>query len=254
MTRRVLLEVAVASAEDAAVAEANGADRVELNAALALGGLTPSAGLLLETRRAVSLPVLAMARPRPGGFRYRDAEFCVLLRDVEFALEHGADGVAFGVLRADGGIDLDRCAEVMRLVGGRAAVFHRAFDVTPDPAEALEQLIDLGVRRVMTSGQEATALQGISRIVELVKQAGGRIEVLPAAGINRQTAAEVVARSGCDQVHASLRTTLEDRSAAARPQVRFGGAEEYRYEATDAGAVREMRALLDALGGWPATW
>ncbi|MFO0845940.1 MAG: copper homeostasis protein CutC [Gemmataceae bacterium] len=248
MTPRVLLEVAVGSAEDAAVAEANGADRVELNAALTLGGLTPSAGLMLETRRAVRVPLVAMARPRPGGFCYRQAEFRTLLRDVEFALANGADGIAFGSLSADGGIDRSRCTEVVRLIGSRVAVFHRAFDVTPDPGTALEELIDLGVRRVMTSGQEETARQGVATIARLVEQARGRIEVLPAAGINPRTVAEVVARTGCDQVHASLRTTREDRSAAARPQVRFGGSAEDRYEVTDAAAVREVRWRLDGVG------
>src|SRR5262245_17457027 len=176
-TRRpILLEVAIASVEDAQTAQEGGADRVELNAALALGGLTPSLALLGEARQAVSLPLVVMARPRPGGFCYSAAEFRVLLRDIEIALSHGADGIAFGVLTDGGAIDLDRCRQAVRLIGDRAAVFHRAFDVTPDPHTALEQLIDLGVKRVMTSGQEENAYQGTSRIAKLVEQARGRIE------------------------------------------------------------------------------
>lgn len=235
---RVLLEVAVATADDAAVAQEGGADRVELNAALPLGGLTPSAGVLLEARQAVSRPIIVMARPRPGGFCYRDREFRALLRDAEFALAHGADGVAFGVLTAGGGIDRGRCAEVMRLLNGRPAVFHRAFDLTPDPRAALEQLIDLGVRRVMTSGQAATALQGASVIADLARQAGGRIEVLPAAGINRATVLDVVRRSGCAQVHGSLRASAGGLRAAGLA-AQFGA-----HEPTDAEEVREVRRLL----------
>src|SRR4051794_31818003 len=168
----VLVELCIASVEDALIAEAGGADRVELNAALPLGGLTPSAGLLAEVRRAVRLPVVAMARPRPGGFCYTAAEYAVLRRDVDFALDHGADGIAFGVLRDDGRVDVERCRKVVRQVGsrgGQGAVFHRAFDFTPDPFEALEQLIDAGVRRVMTSGQRPTAAEGVDLVSALIR-------------------------------------------------------------------------------------
>jgi copper homeostasis protein len=245
---RVLLEVAVASLDDVIAAHENGADRVELNAALALGGLTPSLGLV-EATHEVAVEVIAMARPRPGGFRYTDAEFRVLLRDAERMLNAGADGVAFGVLTAEGRVDRKRCAEVVALARPKAAVFHRAFDVTPDPFEALEELIDLGIKRVMTSGQEATAIQGAPLIARLIEQAKGRIEILPAAGVKPINVLELVERTGCDQVHGSLRTTLVDRSTMARPAVHFGGAvPEDRYEATDPEAVREMRALLDAVG------
>lgn len=248
MTRRVLLEVAIATAEDALAARDNGADRVELNAALALGGLTPSLGLVEETYE-VGVEVIAMARPRPGGFCYTAAEFRVLLRDVELMVKAGADGVAFGVLTADGRVDRKRCAEVEERIWPKVAVFHRAFDVTPDPIEALEELIELGVKRVMTSGQEATAIQGASLIARLIEQAKGRIEILPAAGIKPSHVLELVERTGCDQVHGSLRTTLVDRSTMARPSVHFGGATpEDRYEATAPEVVREMRALLDAVG------
>src|SRR5438046_2636498 len=108
---RLLLEVAVGSVEDAVAAAAGGADRVELNAALALGGLTPSLGTLMEVKQAVAVPVLVMVRPRPGGFAYSAAEFRVLRRDLDLALSHGADGVVFGVLRPDGTVDADRCRQ-----------------------------------------------------------------------------------------------------------------------------------------------
>jgi copper homeostasis protein len=239
--------VAVASVEDALAARAGGADRLELNAALSLGGLSPSAGLLAEVRSAVSLPLVVMARPRPGGFCYSPAEYRVLRRDVEFALANGADGVAFGILTDDGSIDVDRCRPVVEQLRGLSAVFHRAFDVTPDPFAALERLIDLGVRRVMTSGQEESAYNGVAMITELIRRAAGRIEVLPAGGINRFTAADVIARTGCDQVHASLRTKRPDHSTSGRPQVSFGGSfkpPEDRFDATDPDAVAELRRVM----------
>jgi copper homeostasis protein len=245
--RRTLLEVCIASVEDALAAQAGGADRLELNTALGLGGLTPSAGLLVEVRRAVALPLIVMARPRPGGFCYSEAEFRVLQLDVAFSLDHGAEGVAFGVLTEAGEIDRERTRRVVEQVGQRQVVFHRAFDVTPNPAQALDQLIELGVRRVMTSGQEESAYHGAGRIAALVEQAAGRIEVLPAGGINRFTVADVLATTGCDQVHASLRASRFDRSTSARPQVRFGAATnppEDRFDATSEERVRELRVLL----------
>lgn len=248
-SRRILLEIAIGSVEDAITAESGGADRVELNSALALGGLTPSLGLLVQTRGAVKVPIIAMARPRPSGFFYSDREFQVMLQDVELLLAHGADGIAFGVLTDHGEIDVPRCRKLVDMIGTREAVFHRAFDVTGDPCRALEQLIDLGIRRVMTSGQEGSAPKGIRRIAQLVEQSRGRIEILPAAGINARTLAVILAETGCDQVHASLRGQREDPSTRARPQVRFGSTTlppEDRYDATDADAVVALRSLLDA--------
>jgi copper homeostasis protein len=248
----VLLEVAVASVEDALAAQAGGADRLELNAALALGGLTPSLGTLLEVRAAVRLPVLAMVRPRPGGFAYSAADFRVMQRDADLALAHGADGIVFGVLTEDGRPDEERCRRLVRQAGNREVVFHRAFDVTPDPFAALEQLIDLGFRRVMTSGQQETAYNGALLIAEVLRRAAGRIEILPAAGVNRFTAADIVARTGCNQLHAGLRGRRTDRSVAARPQVSFGGVlrwPEDRYDTTDAEAVAQLRDQLARMDG-----
>ena len=248
--RRVLLEVPIASVDDALAAQQGGADRLELNAALALGGLTPSLATVIEVKAVVTLPVLVMVRPRPGGFAYSEADFRVMCRDADLALQHGADGIVFGVLTADGLVDTQRCRELVRRAGGCPAVFHRAFDVTPDPFAALEQLIDLGFRRVMTSGQEESAYNGATLIAGLIGRAAGRIEVLPAGGINRFTVADVVARTGCEQVHASLRTRREDRSVMARPQVSFGGASraaEDRYDATSAEAVARLREQLAQL-------
>jgi copper homeostasis protein len=247
MSTRILLEIPIASVEDALAAQEGGADRLELNAALALGGLTPSLGTLMQIQDAVSLPVMVMIRPRPGGFCYSDADFRVMRSDIDLSLAHDADGIVLGVLTEDGQVDGVRCRQLIGQAGNLPIVFHRAFDVTPDPFVALEQLIDLGVRRVLTSGQQATAYNGAATIAELIHRAAGRIEILPAAGINRFTVADVVARSGCDQVHASLRGRRVDRSTAARPHISFGAAGargEECYDATDPDAVRAVRELL----------
>lgn len=161
----------MAAVEDAQAAQEGGGDRLELNAALSLGGLAPSLGTLIEVRPATRLPLFVMLRPRPGAFCYSSAEYRVLLRDLDLLLSHGADGIVFGVLREDATVDPARCRQVVRQAGGRAVVFHRAFDLAPSPAEAPEALIDLGICRVMTSGQQLTALAGASCIAALVRQA-----------------------------------------------------------------------------------
>jgi copper homeostasis protein len=183
----VLLEVPVASVEDALAAQEGGADRLELNAALPLGGLTPSLGTLIEVKAAVALPVFVMIRPRPGGFAYGRADFPVMQRDADLALRHGADGIVFGILTADGRVDVDCCRRLLRHARDRAAVFHPALDITPDPFQAQEQRIDLGFRRVLSSGQEETAYNGAALLAGLIRRGAGRIEVLPAGGINRFT-------------------------------------------------------------------
>lgn len=245
--QRIKLEICTASAEDCAAAEQGGADRVELNCALMLGGLTPSLGSLRESRAAIRVPLIVMIRPRAGGFCYSASEFKVMQRDIEAALSENADGIAFGILTVAGTIDLERCRQIVKLVAGRQAVFHRAFDVVPEPLAALEQLIDLGVTRVMTSGQEASAYNGAANLARYIQHAAGRLEILPAGGINRFTAADVVSRTGCDQVHASLSAARKDLSVAARPQVSFGGTlkpPEDEFTVTDAGAVAGLRQSL----------
>ncbi len=245
----LLLEVCIASVEDARIAESAGADRLELNAALALGGLTPSLGTLIEVKSRASLPVMVMIRPRSGGFHYSDADFRVMQRDLELLLEHGADGVVFGILGPDGSIDVARCGLLLKQAGRVPCVFHRAFDVTPEPVVALEQLIDLGFRRVMSSGQEETAYNGITLLRQLRERSASRIEILPAGGINRFTVVDVLARTGCAQVHASLRGRQSDPSTRNRPRISFGGALRYPEDGFDETAVEsvvELRALLDA--------
>ena len=247
MPGRILLEVCVGSVDDARTAVAGGADRLELNSALALGGLTPSIGLMAEVRRRVNVPVVAMVRPRAGGFHYSEADFEVIVRDAEALLAAGADGLAFGVVTTDGEVDRARCRRLRAACGGREAVFHRAFDVTPDPFAALEALVDLGFTRVMTSGQAETALQGARLIAELIGRAGDRIEVLPAAGINPVTGPDLIASTGCRQVHASARGPASDTAGRWRPGIRFGSATpaaEGSYDRTDPDVVASLRSAL----------
>lgn len=244
--RRVLLEIAIGSVEDALTAQAGGADRLELNSALPLGGLTPSLGLVNEVCAACSLPVIAMLRPRAGGCHYSQSEFRVMRRDLDLLLAVGVAGVAMGILTPTGEVDLVRCREIVQACAGVPVIFHRAFDLTPDPMIALQQLIDLGIRRIMTSGQEETASRGIPLLKELIVAAGRSIEILPAGGINALNVDDILQRTGCSQIHAGLRHWVAEPSGAGRPRISFGSAKgtEGQIDATDPAAVVALRARL----------
>ena len=249
--RTIGLEVCVASPADAVVAAEAGATQVELNSALELGGLTPSIGSAERTVRVLKpfgCAVIAMVRPRPGGFAYNPDALDTMRADIDRLLEAGVDGVALGVLQDGGTVDERACADLIGpiLASNREAVFHRAFDLTPDPLAALEQLIGLGFHRVLTSGGAATAMEGSELIRELIECAAGRIEVLPGGGIRPNNVAALIEQTGCKQVHASLRTTRNDLSTSANPALSFSSIPlpESQYGVTDAEHVCDMVRVL----------
>jgi copper homeostasis protein len=207
-----LLEICAASLEDVLASEAAGARRVELNSAIALGGLTPSMGLIELVVAQSGIPVIAMCRPRPGGFFYSPTEFQTLLRDAARSLEAGARGIAFGVLNRDGSVDTKRCMEVVRLAGERETVFHRAFDLVSSPLDQARRLVDCGVKRVMTSGGKPTALEGRLLIRELVEQLGTDLEILAAGGVRPENLPLIVESTGVSQIHAGPARTQRDPS------------------------------------------
>ena len=145
-----------------------------------------------------------MIRPRSNGFVYSDAEFAIMLADIDAFVAAGANGFAIGFLTEHIEVDKERTKAAIARMNGRECVFHRAFDVTPDMTEALEALIECGVHRVLTSAQAPTAPEGSAGIMQLIKQAGNRIEILPGAGIKPGNVAQLVAESGCTQVHGNV--------------------------------------------------
>jgi copper homeostasis protein len=230
-----------------AAAEAGGADRVELCSALFLGGLTPSFGSLVEARKRLRIPIVFMARPRGGGFCYTDADMAAMERDTEMAVAQGASGVVFGILTDNGRVDVARAARIRQLIGDREAVFHRAFDVTPDPIRALDELVDLGITRILTSGQRDTVFEGLDLIKRLVDYAGDRIQILPGGGIKPYQVDEVIARTGCRQIHVAAWATRRDESTRHHPDVTFGGAlypPEHLYDVTDRTVVVGLAGRL----------
>lgn len=221
--RDFLVEVCAASLDDVMAANRSGADRIELNAAVSLGGLTPSAGLLRETVSVSELPVVTMCRPRPSGFCYTAGEYRTLLADCEAGLAGGATGIAFGVLQTDRRIDQRRCRDIVARADGQETVFHRALDLTPDLVEAVACLVDCGVTRVMTSGGQATAAEGTARLADLVARFGDQIEIMAAGGI-RPANRDAVLECGIRQIHAGPGTWAEDPSQPPEGPVRFDAA------------------------------
>ena len=250
---RVLLEICCGSLDDALEAAAGGADRVELCSALFLGGLTPSFGALVEAKARLRIPVVFMVRPRGGGFCYTEAEMAAMERDTEMAVAHGANGVVFGILTDEGRVDIPRSRRIRSLVGDREAVFHRAFDVTPDPFRAVDELVDLGIARILTSGQRDTVFEGLDLIKRLVDYAGDRIQIQPGGGIKPYQFDEVIARTGCRQIHVAAWASRRDDSTRHHADVTFGGAlypPENLYDVTDRAVVAD---LADRLAGTRST-
>jgi len=197
----VLVEACVETVDTAVAAERGGARRLELCANLADAGTTPSAGTIAAVKARVTIPVFVIIRPRGGGFVYSDSELDVMRRDIAEAQRLGADGIVIGVLRDDARVDEVRTRMLVAVAGGLPVTFHRAFDATPDQSEALETLVACGVRRVLTSGGAAAALEGADRLGALVAQAAGRIGVLAGGAIWKEQIPELVRRSGVTEIH-----------------------------------------------------
>lgn len=251
MPSHVVVEACVESVESAVAAASGGADRVELCDDLVEGGTTPSAGAIAVTRRRIDIGICVMIRPRGGDFVYTDLEFESMRHDIGVAHELGADGVVFGLLNPDGTIDRDRTARLVEDAGPLSVTFHRAFDVSRDPMESLDTLIDLGVTRILTSGQRATALESLDLLAALVRAAGDRITILAGGGVTAANAARIVAATGVREVHlyAARRyaSPMEHRNDAV-PMGMAYRPEEYVRTVTDADAIR---AVVAAVGSVP---
>lgn len=239
----IKVEVCIDSVEGAVAAQQGGAHRVELCDNLLEGGTTPSAGTIALTRQQLQIDLNVIIRPRGGDFRYSNLEFEVMKYDIEQAKGLGANGVVIGLLKEDGSLDRERTEALVRLARPLSVTFHRAFDMCRDPYELLEQLIELGVDRVLTSGQEASALEGLELISALVQRAAERIIVMPGGGINERNIEKIVARSGVKEVHVSGRRSLESPMSYRNLHCFMGGTlrpPEFSRMVTDSGRVREM--------------
>ena len=205
---RPLLEIAANSLDSALAAQAGGADRVELCAALEAGGLTPSGGLIALARERLSIPVYVLIRPRAGDFAYSAAEHATMLTDIVHCRAAGCAGVVTGALTPHGDVDVTRCRELVAAAESMGVTFHRAIDVSRDPLQALEDIIALGCERVLSSGAQPSAIAGASLLREMVSRAGGRIAVMPGAGIDAGNLAALREATGAREFHASAKRVL----------------------------------------------
>jgi copper homeostasis protein len=186
------LEICAGSVESAIAARDGGAQRIELCAALEVGGVTPSAGLIAQARKVEGLTLNVIIRPRGGDFLYNDYEAACMEQDIHTCKQLGVDGVVIGALTTEGDIDTVTCKRLIAVADGMSVTFHRAFDMCRDPRKALEELIAMGCNRVLTSGQAATALAGAPLLKELVEQAAGRIVIMPGCGVNSSNAGAIL--------------------------------------------------------------
>lgn len=243
----IVLEACVDSVESAVAAEQGGASRIELCSDLLEGGLTPGPGTMKVAREALDIPIMAMVRPRGGDFCYSDLEYRVMLHDISAAKEAGANGVVLGILRPDGTVDAERTRAAIEVAGPLQVTFHRAFDMARDAIEALDVLISLGVQRVLTSGQEASAAEGVDLIAALVRHASGRIIVMPGGGITTRNAGKIVSATGAREVHFYAGTPVESQMRYRNDRVFMGGAlrpPEYIREVLEPDEVQQMLAAV----------
>ena len=240
---RILIEACVTSVPCALSAQEAGVMRVELCDNLHQGGTTPGPGSIAAARTHLDIALNVIVRPRGGDFLYTDLEFEIMKNEVERCAELGVDGVVFGILRANGTVDADRCAELVELAGSMSTTFHRAFDMTRDPMAALRDLKKLGIHRILTSGQRPSALEGIDLIADLVQQAGDDIIIMPGVGICPDNAAEIFQRSGAREFHVYTQTVRPSSMKYRNPKVFMGtdpDLDEYAWNIIDVEAMRSV--------------
>jgi len=247
MKHDIKIEVCCGSYEDVLAAKQAGAHRVELNSALFLGGLTPSMGNFLQAMQIPDIEVLPMIRPRSAGFCYSAAEYETMLTDANLFLTHGAPGIVFGFLNADCTVDMARTAALASLAGSKSAVFHRAFDLTPDPYAALEDLIRCGITRVLTSGQAPSVPEGMELIRDLVEKARGRIEILPGAGVRASNIAQIIRYTKVTQIHFSASVKQAEPSGQNNRGLHFGGALYPPEDIIDVTSAAKIGSMIDAI-------
>lgn len=238
-----IIEIATSDFLTTKSAVEGGADRIELCANLAEGGTTPSYAHIKKCREAFDIALFPIIRPRGGDFLYTKDEFEVMTNDIKLCKELGCDGIVIGLLNMDGTIDVTRTSELIELAYPLEVTFHRAFDRCKDPFIALEELIEIGCQRILTSGQKPTVSEGIDLIAELNKKADDRIIIMPGSGVRKENIKMLAEKTGCVELHSSLRGKVKSPMQFVHPA--FSNSEEsYMNNSID---PEEVRALRNAL-------
>jgi copper homeostasis protein len=246
---KILLEVCANSVTSALAAQDGGAVRAELCENLYEGGTTPSHGEIVLARKLLHIKLYALIRPRGGDFLYTDLEYDIMTADVKYSIDAGCDGIVMGILNADGSVDKKRCGKVVQMARnwGLGVTFHRAFDMCADMYQALEDIIELGCERILTSGGKTTAIEGSHVIADLIKQAAGRITVMPGSGINENNVADLVQFTAATEIHASARMRMQSKMNYKNDHIIMGDnyGDEYIYEMTDTDRVKNILKLAN---------
>ncbi len=242
-------EIVVYNIESALKAQEGGADRIELCDNPGEGGTTPSYGTIEAVRQNVSLDVFVMIRPRGGDFCYNNYEFYSMKRDISQCQKISVDGVVFGILNPDGTLDKKRCKELIDKARPLKVTCHRAFDMTRDPFKALEDCINVGFDRILTSGHQAQALKGADLIGELIKRANGRIAIMPGSGVNENTVQEILSKCKATEIHFSATSSRESGMIYRNPSIAGMGSDEgseFKVRTVDPDRVRAIRKLAES--------
>lgn len=236
------IEICANSVASCVEAQKGGAYRVELCAGIPEGGTTPSYGEIVVARKLLNIKLNIIIRPRGGDFLYSEVEHQAMLHDIEMAKKLGVNGVVIGCLTADGKVDMQRNKELIDAAKGMNVTFHRAFDMCKDPFESLEQIISLGCDRILTSGQQPTAIEGVSLLKELVAKANNRIIIMPGSGINENNIATIAKETNAQEFHFSAREPIDSKMEYRNPDLKMGGTvvsiDEYAQNVTNAEKVK----------------
>ena len=229
------LEICANSYQSAKNAQTAGAKRIELCSELSIGGITPSYGLIKQVVKELKIKTFVLIRPRSGNFYYSESEFEIIKKDIQICKELGCHGVVSGVLNENNTIDIDRTQELIELSKPLPFTFHRAFDIVPNPKEAIEQLVGLGVQRILTSGQQLKAIDGLETLKEFKKQAKNRITILVGSGVSSGNA-KTFKDAGFDEIHASASQVINSETS-----VYFGNTPQ------TVSSITEIKAILKVI-------
>ncbi|MDQ6901495.1 MAG: copper homeostasis protein CutC [Bacteroidota bacterium] len=205
------LEIIAFDIESCISAQQHGADRIELCDNFSEGGTTPSYGFIKKAREKLSIELYVMIRPRGGDFLYSNEDFQIMVQDIAFCKSIGCDGIVLGLLIASGNVDKERCQKLIEYAYPLGVTFHRAFDRAKDPFQALEDIIEIGCERILTSGQKPKAMEGIELISQLVRQADGRIIIMPGSGVNAENIKELAEKTNAMEFHSSASVMMESK-------------------------------------------
>lgn len=242
----VSMEVCANSVASATAAQEGGAIRVELCDNLPEGGTTPSYAQIKSARALLHIQVYPIIRPRGGDFLYTDLEFELMKEDIAICKSLNCDGVVIGILKADGSIDKERCSVLIEAARPMQVAFHRAFDMSNNMEQALEDIIELGCERILSSGGAASALAGAEKIRSLLLLAAGRISIMPGAGIREENIADIIRITGATEFHATAKNAVASKMQFRNPRLSMGATkDEFSYELSNAVTIKNLIKLAN---------